>query len=77
MDLCEYCLKPADHVHPTCGHCYGTSRCPVAFCIVCADPRYDDLPFSCGTCFYCCGEGIDFSFLMDALEARSGNGEIG
>ena len=63
MPDCDYCLKPADHVHPPCGHCRGTGKCPFPFCITCADPRYDDLPFSCGTCLSCVGEGIDFSHL--------------
>jgi hypothetical protein len=78
MDLCDYCLKPAGHTHPPCGHCHGTGRCPVPFCIVCASPRYDDLPFPCGTCLHCAGEGIDFVAAIAELATAAGpepNGE--
>lgn len=61
MPLCEYCLKAADHIHPPCGHCHGTGKCPHPFCIVCASPVSDTLGLSCGTCLRCVGEGIDFS----------------
>jgi len=59
MDRCEHCFKPAGHTHPRCGHCHGTGRCPVPFCVKCAGPRFDDLPFPCGTCLWCAGDGID------------------
>jgi len=61
MDRCEHCFKPTGHTHPRCGHCHGTGKCPVPFCVVCAGPRFDDLPFPCGTCLRCAGEGIDHS----------------
>lgn len=67
MDLCEFCLTHGEHTHASCRHCHGSGRCGLAFCPICADPRHDDAPFSCGTCMVCVGEGIDF----DRIPARA------
>jgi len=56
------CWAPTrgEHTHAPCRHCHGSGKCGLAFCPICADPRHDDLPFACGTCLVCVGEGIDF-----------------
>ena len=66
QDRCPDCLGPPGHAHGPCGHCHGTGKCPHPFCVVCASPAYDDLPFRCGTCLKCAGEGVDFTRTVPA-----------